>query len=223
MGPPLLRLQSRLPERLQRLPYGYAIVFACTVSFVCSGPGQTNTLGSTIAAVVTEFNFPRTKVSLLYLVATLGSACTLPILGRVADSYGPRKLFIAMSLGLAGSCWLYAKTSGLWTLLGAFYLLRATGQGGRIMMSSRGRKIFRCGQDSVSWSLALALLKSKCDEVDHVHNNPRARVVSAREFHHDCCVFFQNLCTPFVHDIPFCSSSLYYVSQQASGSPPPPS
>jgi len=72
----------------------------------------------------------RTSVSSLYLVATLGSACTLPFVGRALDRFGPPLVFFAASLGLGATCLFYSTfCSSPLTLVVSFYFLRLCGQG----------------------------------------------------------------------------------------------
>ena len=78
--------------------YGYVLAASATMGLISSGPGQTPVIGTTITAVSEDLGLTRTKISSLYLAATLGSAFTLPVVGKLLDQFGPPPLFFMMPL-----------------------------------------------------------------------------------------------------------------------------
>ena len=116
--------------------YGYVLAASATMGLISSGPGQTPVIGTTITDVSKDLGLTRTQVSSLYLVATLGSACTLPLVGRFLDQFGPPIMFLLAVLGLGVMCWVYAFLCSSALLLGiCFYGLRLFGQGILTMVS----------------------------------------------------------------------------------------
>ena len=60
-GPPALRILRRINKTRSdndksEIFYGYILAVLATVTFICTGPGQTATVGTTITAVVEEFS-----------------------------------------------------------------------------------------------------------------------------------------------------------------------
>lgn len=110
--------------------YGYVVAFIGTVGMVATGPGQTPVIGTIITAIDHDLAISRTATSSLYLTATVCSACTLPLVGRVLDHLGPPPVFCIVVLGLGLTCILFASFAQNSLFLGlCFYCLRLFGQG----------------------------------------------------------------------------------------------
>lgn len=130
MAPLLFLLRRSSSGRDHSRFYGNVIIFCGLCGLIATGPGQTATIGTSISSVVDDYKLPRTTVSLFYLGATLCSACTLPLIGKILDRVGPRKMYILFSLCLGGAAFLYSVSKHQWQLFFGFYLLRVCGQGG---------------------------------------------------------------------------------------------
>jgi Na+/melibiose symporter-like transporter len=129
--------QSIPPNTTRRktLFYGYVVLFAGTIVKIGSGPGQSPVVGVFTTAIAEDAGLSAASVAALYFVATVGSALTLPGLGKAVDRFGPRLVTTVCASLLALACagvWLFASAS--WVLLGiCFYLLRLFGQGALLM------------------------------------------------------------------------------------------
>ena len=94
-----------------------------------TGPGQSPCIGVIIDDLLDGLRLSRTAVSTCYLVATCTSALCLPLVGRAIDRFGPRRMVVAVAIGLTGACAMLAVASDIAELLLAFFLLRLFGQG----------------------------------------------------------------------------------------------
>jgi MFS family permease len=102
---------------------------------IMSSPGQSPCIGPTTDAIMETLGMSETYITTLYLFGTLGSAFSLPQMGKVLDKVRPRKFIVGVSLCLAGACLLLSVTENAPTLLVAFFLLRFFGQGSMMMAS----------------------------------------------------------------------------------------
>ncbi len=94
-----------------------------------SGPGQSYSVAAFKDPMRTGLGISETSFSLAYSVATLLSGLCLPLVGRLVDRYGARRVLptIATLLGLA--CWWMSRTDSLPSLYLGFSLIRSLGQG----------------------------------------------------------------------------------------------
>ncbi len=116
---------------------------------VFSGFGQTAFISLSGGDLRAEFGLSHGELGLLYMLATLGSALTLPYVGRSLDHFPVRWIAAAVIPGLALFCLAMAGTFSVWTVALAFYGLRLCGQGmmthtsftaaGRWFSAQRGR------------------------------------------------------------------------------------
>lgn len=113
--------------------------------------GQTFFIGLSGEELRTKFSLTDGEFGLLYMVATLGSALSLPLLGRTLDVMPGWKVARFVMPVLAAACCLIAFAPSIAVLVLALYLLRLFGQGmmthtaltetGRWFAASRGRAI----------------------------------------------------------------------------------
>lgn len=111
--------------------------------------GQTFFIGLSGEELRAKFDLSDGEFGGLYMVATIGSALSLPFLGRVLDHMPGWKVVRFVIPALACACLLMAYSPSLLVLLLALYLLRLFGQGmmthtayteiGRWYVSNRGR------------------------------------------------------------------------------------
>lgn len=111
--------------------------------------GQTFFIGLSGEELREKFSLTDGQFGLLYMVATLGSALTLPWLGRTLDFMPGWKVARFVMPALAGACLLIAFAPSVWVLVVALFLLRLFGQGmmthtalteiGRWFAANRGR------------------------------------------------------------------------------------
>ena len=133
--------------------YGWVIVAAGTLGIVFSIPGQT--MGFTVFSdiLIRELKLSRVQLSLAYCVGTVASGFTLPLLGRVFDRIGARRMIVAAALGTGLVLFFLSQTARLsdwlvshigigsrtvvaFTLITiGFYLIRMSAQGVLTMTS----------------------------------------------------------------------------------------
>jgi len=111
--------------------------------------GQTFFIGLSGEELRAKFDLSDGQFGFIYMVATLGSAMTLPFLGRTLDVMPGRRVAAFVMPVLAGACLLIAHAPGVLVLILAIYLLRLFGQGmmthtaltetGRWFAANRGR------------------------------------------------------------------------------------
>lgn len=111
--------------------------------------GQTFFIGLSGEELRAKFSLSDGQFGLIYMLATLGSALTLPWLGKVLDIMPGWKVARFVIPTLAGACLLVAFAPNIALLILALYLLRLFGQGmmthtslteiGRWFAANRGR------------------------------------------------------------------------------------
>lgn len=118
---------------------------------VFSGFGQTFFISLSAGSLREEFSLSHGDIGLLYMFATLGSALTLPYVGKSLDHFPVQRIAAVVMVGLALFCVLMANTATVWMIFVAFYGLRLCGQGmmthtaitasGRWFSAQRGRAV----------------------------------------------------------------------------------
>ncbi len=91
--------------------------------------GQTFFIGLSGEELREKFSLSDGGFGLIYMLATLGSALTLPFLGRTLDRMAGRTVALFVIPVLAGACLLIAAAPSVLVLVLAIYLLRLFGQG----------------------------------------------------------------------------------------------
>lgn len=118
---------------------------------VFSGFGQTFFISLSGGAIRAEFGLSHGDLGLIYMLATLCSALTLPWAGRSVDHFPVRRIAATVMIGLTLCCLFMAASSSIWMIGVAFYGLRLCGQGmmthtsitaaGRWFSARRGRAV----------------------------------------------------------------------------------
>ncbi|MGB3469532.1 MAG: MFS transporter [Erythrobacter sp.] len=113
--------------------------------------GQTFFIGLSGEELRARFALSDGEFGLIYMVATLGSAATLPFLGRLLDVVSGRQAILFVIPPLAMACASIAFAPSVVLLIASIYLLRLFGQGmmthiamtetGRWFAAARGRAI----------------------------------------------------------------------------------
>lgn len=116
-----------------------------------SSVGQTFFIASFAGDIRGEFGLTHGGFGLIYMLATLGSAATLVLIGRIADEVAVVKVAGGLIVLLAASAVLMATAQNIAMLLIAIYFLRLFGQGmmshtamvamGRWFVLERGRAV----------------------------------------------------------------------------------
>ncbi|TYC63656.1 MFS transporter [Rhodobacterales bacterium] len=118
---------------------------------VFSGFGQTFFISLSGGDLRAEFGLSHGDLGLVYMLATLGSALTLPYVGKSLDYFPVRRIAAVVMIGLALCCLAMAASSSVWMVALTFYGLRLCGQGmmthtsitaaGRWFSAQRGRAL----------------------------------------------------------------------------------
>ncbi|EAU42981.1 Major facilitator superfamily (MFS) transporter [Fulvimarina pelagi HTCC2506] len=113
--------------------------------------GQTFFIALSNAEIRAAFDLSHGDFGVLYMVATLGSAATLPFLGGLLDRHSIVKVAIGVMVMLALACLALPLAGSIVFLVLSLYLLRLFGQGmmteiahtaiGKWFVASRGRAI----------------------------------------------------------------------------------
>lgn len=114
-----------------------------------SSYGQTFFISLSAGDIRREYGLSHGDFGLVYMLATLASALTLPRLGQIVDRRSPAQVTLIIVPVLAAGCVLMAVASHLAVLVLAIYLLRLFGQGmmtqnaftaiGRWFVAQRGK------------------------------------------------------------------------------------
>lgn len=106
-----------------------------------SGFGQTFFIAISTGSIREAFDLSSGEYGQIYMIATLGSALTLPLIGRIVDKYSVNATIVFTCFMLAGACLLLAFAKTTIMLLIALYALRLFGQGmmTHISMTAMGK------------------------------------------------------------------------------------
>ena len=102
--------------------YGFALKFA-------SSSGQTFFIALSGPAICRELELSDTAYGFLYSIATLSSACLLPVVGQRIDHVRLRSYTLFVCIGIVVACAAMATAHSVWLLLPALLLMRLFGQG----------------------------------------------------------------------------------------------
>lgn len=141
---PVRRNWADFPFAPRKLPvfYGWVMLVVTTIGTLASMPGQTVGVGVFTDALIAEMGIDRSRISLAYMVGTIGSALVLPFAGRFLDRVGARVMTVLASLGLGGAMLLLVASptiarampinqtlAATITIAITFFFIRFTGQG----------------------------------------------------------------------------------------------
>lgn len=123
----------------------------CFLLTFFSSVGQTFFISLSAGEIRAEYGLSHGGFGTLYMLATLGSALTLPKLGQIVDRYPARTVALIVMPALAAAAVGMALSAHLATLLVSIYCLRLFGQGmmtqnaftatGRWFAAQRGRAV----------------------------------------------------------------------------------
>lgn len=106
----------------------YLLIFGILLTYFSSF-GQTFLISLYIPEIERVFGFSNTGLSSLYAVATMGSAFSLPWIGRLVDTVSLRRFTFGVVLGLGVACILLSLAVHPILILLGFFGLRLFGQG----------------------------------------------------------------------------------------------
>ena len=128
-----LQISTESPARFHP---GWVILGMSAVIVFMSAPGQSYSVAAFIDPMLTELGMLRTQFSLAYLVATVLGGLTLPMMGRMLDSVGARKMLPVVALLLAMACLWMGSIHHVAALYLGFAMIRCLGQGTLTLISS---------------------------------------------------------------------------------------
>lgn len=126
-------LLSRVPltrRRGDRRPFhGWRIVLLAALAMAMTAPGQTAGVTPFIGPMTTELGLSESTMSTAHLVGTLGAAAALPVVGRLLDTYGPRRLIIVVGVVFGAALAALSMVDSAAELTAGFVAIRVVGQG----------------------------------------------------------------------------------------------
>ena len=122
------KVSSALVER-SPVYYGWVVLGISTLRMAATLPGQTAGVSLFIDAFIEDLGLSRSLVSWFYTVATVLGSLGLPLVGRLVDRYGPRRMAVAVIALFAASCAGMSQVSGWIGVFVGFVCLRGFGQG----------------------------------------------------------------------------------------------
>lgn len=124
------------PDNPPRLYFGWPMLGIACLTTIATSPGQSFIAGGLFAdSYETGLGLSKTQISLAYMAATVCASIPLTLVGKASDHYGPRRVMLAVSIGLALACGYMGLVQGFWMLLVGFFLLRFLGQGALSVLS----------------------------------------------------------------------------------------
>ena len=130
-------LSNPLP-RVARTPFyfGWVVAAVAALGNFTSAAGQTYTFSVFQEFFVLDLNISATSIAALYLLGSLTAAILIIFVGRYLDLFGPRVMFVFVTICLAlGALWL-SFVSSAWQLYVGFVIMRTMGQGALPLISS---------------------------------------------------------------------------------------
>jgi MFS family permease len=118
-----------------KLHSGWLVLVAGAVGVFMTTPGQTVGVSAFVDLLAADTGLTRERVLVLYSLGTLLGILPAPLIGRLVDRYGPRRMVLFVALALGSACAAMSAAQGPWTLALGFILLRGTAIGGLSLTS----------------------------------------------------------------------------------------
>ncbi|HKL88432.1 MAG TPA: MFS transporter, partial [Salinibacter sp.] len=109
--------------------YGWIVLAISTLGMAATLPGQTAGVSLFIDAFIEDLGLSRSAVSWFYTAATVLGSLGLPLVGRLLDRFGPRRMAVGIIACFAASCVGMSWVSGWIGVFVGFVCLRGFGQG----------------------------------------------------------------------------------------------
>ena len=116
--------------------YGWPIVAYAAVVLGMTAPGQTVGVSVFVDPVITGLGLSRSQVSTAYLIGTLSGALALPLVGRMIDRFGVRRMTVAIAGAFGAVLAGMSGVAGFLTLTVGFIGIRMLGQGSLSLAST---------------------------------------------------------------------------------------
>ncbi|WP_460444206.1 MFS transporter, partial [Amycolatopsis cihanbeyliensis] len=105
------------------------VVAAASVALALTAPGQTAAVSVFVDPLIRDLGVSRSAVSTAYLIGSLTGAFVMPVLGRLIDRYGPRRVMATIALCFGAVLMVSTAASEITGLTAAFIGIRVGGQG----------------------------------------------------------------------------------------------
>ncbi|MCR3719541.1 MULTISPECIES: MFS transporter [Prauserella salsuginis group] len=105
------------------------VVSAAAVALALTAPGQTAAMSVFIDPIIEDLDISRSLVSGAYLIGSLSGTLVLPLLGRLIDRYGPRRIMATIAACFGLILIVSSAASEITGLTAAFIGVRVGGQG----------------------------------------------------------------------------------------------
>lgn len=113
--------------------YGWVMLSFAGLGVFASGPGQSHTFSVFLDPIGQDLGLGKSAIASAYGLASLVAALLLPLMGKMLDRTGPRKMLLVVTLLLGFACIAFGAVGGLVTLSMSFGALRFLGQGSLMM------------------------------------------------------------------------------------------
>ena len=120
----------------QKFFYGWLMLPLAMLMMIASSPGQTFGFSFFNVKFREAFELSQTRLSVIYLVATVTASLALPFIGGLTDRYGLRRSALATVTVLAGVCAFMSQVQGVITLFAAFVLFRVLAAGTMVLLAN---------------------------------------------------------------------------------------
>ncbi len=115
--------------------HGLVVATAALIGVFMTTPGQTVGVAPFIDLIGADLGLGRAQVLMLYSVGTLLGILPAPLVGRLIDRFGPRRVIVPIALALSAACIAVSVAQGSWSLAIAFIVLRGVAIGGLSLVS----------------------------------------------------------------------------------------
>ncbi|MEX2518473.1 MAG: MFS transporter [Paracoccaceae bacterium] len=116
--------------------YGWWILGAAALGLFASGPGQSHTFSVFIAPISADLGVTPAELATAYAAASLVAAFGLPLMGRLTDRHGPRRMTLLIGVLLGFACLFFGAAANLVMIGLGFAMLRFLGQGSLMLNCS---------------------------------------------------------------------------------------
>lgn len=114
---------------------GALVAVAALAGIFMTTPGQTVGVSAFVDLIAADIGVGREGVLILYSVGTFLGILPAPLIGRLIDRYGPRRVIIPVVLALSAACIVMSRAEGPWSLAFGFVVLRGSAIAGLSLVS----------------------------------------------------------------------------------------
>ena len=102
------------------------VAMASLIGVFATTPGQTVGVSAFIDPIASDLGLDRAHVLMLYSLGTFLGILTAPLIGRLVDRFGPRRLIVPVVAAVAAACGVMSLIGDAWSLGLGFLFLRAS-------------------------------------------------------------------------------------------------